>query len=191
MRALRGFARLGCASSEIFADSGLLLRAYLLLLTVPMLDLFSWLLPRTIRTGALAAPARSVERWKPSENAWRRLLTERGSRPKQVRHSFAIQRLPSGLARYPYNYCYYCVRCRWAFLVDGLGGVVPVDGDLHPLVETEAAYRRGTFARGPCGAHWASSAVIDGGRKESAQESSSSNRRASLTLVSTRINAAQ
>jgi hypothetical protein len=38
MRALRGFARLGCASSEIFADSGLLLRAYLLLLTVPMLD---------------------------------------------------------------------------------------------------------------------------------------------------------
>jgi len=107
MRALRGFARLGCASSEIFADSGLLLRAYLLLLTVPNAGSVSWLLPRTIRTGALAAPARSVERWKPSENAWRRLLTERGSRPKQVRHSFAIQRLPSGLARYPYNYCYY------------------------------------------------------------------------------------
>src|SRR5258708_17849407 len=146
-----------------------------------MLDLFSWLLPRTIRTGALAAPARSVERWKPSENAWRRLLTERGSRPKQVRHSFAIQRLPSGLARYPYNYCYFCVRCRWAFLVDGLGGVVPVDGDLHPLVETEAAYRRETFARGPCGAHWASSAVIAGRREDRAPRSLSAKRRASFS----------
>ena len=163
-----------------------------MLLRVPMLGLFSWLLPRAIRVGPPAAPARSVARSRPSASAWRRLLTMRGSRSRPpVRHLFAIQRMPSGAARYPYNYCYYCVRCRWAFLVDGLGGVVPVDGDRQPLADDESAYRRETFARGPCGAHWASSAVIDGGRKVSNQESSSSIRRASLTLVSPRSSVVQ
>jgi hypothetical protein len=151
-----------------------------------MLELFSRLLPRAIRVGSTDVPARSVANLTPSESGWRRLQTLRSSPGKPVRHLFAIQRLPSGVARYPYNYCYYCVRCRWAFLVDGLGGVVPVDAELHPLVETTAAYRRETFAHGPCGAHWASAAVIDGGRKLSDQESPVSNRRASLTLVSPR-----
>jgi len=187
MRALRGFARLRRSSSKILANSGLPLWAHLMLLQVPMLELFSWLLPRAIRSSLLAAPDRSITRSKPSANAWRRLLTTRGSCSiAPVRHLFAIQRMPSGTARYPYNYCYYCVRCRWAFLVDGHGGVVPVDHDRQPLADAEAAYRRETFARGPCGAHWASSAVIDGGRKGSDQESSSSDRRASLTLVSPR-----
>jgi hypothetical protein len=154
-----------------------------------MLELFSKLLPRAMRLGAVAAPTRSVVKLKPSESGWRRLRTERSSADKNVRHLFAIQRLPSGVVRYPYNYCYYCVRCRWAFLVDGLGGVVPVDAELHPLVETTAAYRRETFARGPCGAHWASTAVIDGGRRLSDQESPVSNRRALLTLIRPRSSA--
>jgi hypothetical protein len=169
--------------------SGLPLPAYLLLLHLPMLELFSWLLPHAIPASPLAAPARSVERPKPSANAWRRLRTAPSSRSRPVRHLFAIQRLPSGTARYPYNYCYYCVRCRWEFLVDGFGGVVPVDHDRQPLPDAEAAYRRETFARGPCSAHWASSAVIDGGRKVSDQQASSSDRRASLTLVCPRSSA--
>jgi hypothetical protein len=154
-----------------------------------MLELLSWLLPRAIRVSPLAAPAGSVEQLKPSANAWRRLRTAPSSRSTPVRHLLAIQRLPSGTARYPYNYCYYCVRCRWEFLVDGFGGVVPVDHYRQPLPDAEAAYRRETFACGPCGAHWASSAVIDGGRKVSDQQASSSDRRESLTLVCPRSSA--
>ena len=64
--------------------------------------------------------------------------------------------------------------------------MVPVDDQRQPLLDAEAAYRRDTFARGPCGAHWASTAVIDGGRKLTDQEPPSSSRRASLTLVNPR-----
>jgi hypothetical protein len=189
MHSLCGFARRYRPPSKMFSQFGLSLRAHLMLLRCLMLELFSKLLPRVMRLGAVAAPTPGVASLKPSESGWRRLQTGRSSLGKTVRHLFAIQRLPSGVARYPYNYCYYCVRCRWAFLVDGLGGVVPVDGDLHPLVETTAAYRRETFAHGPCGAHWASTAVIDGGRKRSDQESPVSNRRASLTLIRPRSSA--
>ena len=152
-----------------------------------MRGLLTWLLPRAIRVSPPVGPPRSVMRSNPSASAWRRLLTARNSRGgPPVRHLFAIQRMPSDTGSYPYDYCYYCVRCRWAFLVDGIGGVVPVGDHRQPLPDAEVAYRRETFARGPCGAHWASSAVVDGGRQVTAQEPSGSNRRTSLTLVSPR-----
>jgi len=89
----------------------------------------------------------------------------------------------TGTTIHPYNYCYYCVRCRWAFQVDGRGGVIAVDNQNRPLEGEVAAYRVKTFPKGPCDAHWASSAVIDGGRKAVVEESSNANRRAPLTLV--------
>ena len=158
-----------------------------MLLRVLMLKLFSRLLPHPLRFSSPVTSAPGVDKPRPSVNAWRRLLTARNSRSElPVRHLFAIQRMPRGTVLHPYDYCYYCVRCRWAFLVDGRGGVVPVDDQRQPLLDAEAAYRRDTFARGPCGAHWASTAVIDGGRKLTDQEPPGSSRRASLTLVNPR-----
>jgi hypothetical protein len=192
MLALRSFALLCRSSSGKFTNSNRRLRAHLMLFPAPMRELFSWLLPRAIGITPDAEPVRSVLRSRPSISAWRRLLAARNSRGEPpVRHLFAIQRMPTGTTRYPYNYCYYCVRCRWMFLVDGIGGVVPVDDQRQPLPDAEAAYRHETFARGPCGANWASSAVIDGGRKAADQEAPGSNRRASLTLVSPRRSAVQ
>ena len=191
MLALRAFARLCRASSGKPTDSNQPPAGTFDAVPAAMRELLSWLLPRAIRVNSVAEPARSIANPRPTESGWRRLRTARILAARPVRHLFAIQRLPSGLARYPYNYCYYCVRCRWSFLVDGLGGVEPVDANLHPLVETEAAYRRETFARGPCGATWASSAVVDGGRKSAEQGSPGSNRRASLTLVSARRSVVQ
>ncbi len=156
-----------------------------------MLELVARLWTRTTIVNDLVAPDRSAERSHPSTNAWQRLFAARNSRPRYVRHLFAIQRFRSGTARRPYNYCYYCVRCRWAFLVDGRGGVVAVDDDKRPLDGVVGAYRVESFRRGPCGAHWASSAVIDGGLKARDKESSASGHKAPLTLVSTRKSGVQ
>jgi hypothetical protein len=119
------------------------------------------------------------------------MLTARSTRSKRVKHLFAIERLRTGTARHPYNYRYFCVRCRWAFWFDGRGGVVAVDGDNRPLEGVVGAYRVGSFAHGPCGAHWASSAVIDGGLKERDRQTAAPTRRAPLTLVSPRRSAVQ
>lgn len=70
-----------------------------------------------------------------------------------ARHSYAIKvlgKLP-GLFQ-PQRYAYYCVRCKWSFLVnDGRRGVVTaLDASGKPLERTEAAQRVATFTDGPC-----------------------------------------
>jgi hypothetical protein len=162
-----------------------------MLLPVTMLELVSWIMPRALGLNRLNAPAPTVERARPSVGTWRGLFTSRTSPDKRAKHLFAIQRLPRGAASHPYNYCYYCVRCRWNFLVDGRGGVVAVGEDNQPLDNAVAELREKSFACGPCGAHWASIAVVEGGRKERVQEPPSDARTAPLTLVRPRREAAQ
>ena len=70
-----------------------------------------------------------------------------------LRHSFAIKvlgKLP-GLFQ-PQRYAYYCVRCKWSFVVnDGKRGVITaLDECNEPLYGVEAAKRLSTFADGPC-----------------------------------------
>lgn len=164
--------------------------------TEPMLELVARLWGRSASVNNLVSPQRTAtvsgdKRSHPTTTAWQRLFNARRSRPRHVRHLFAIQRFRSGTARNPYNYCYYCVRCRWAFLVDGRGGVVAVDKDNRALDGVVGAYRVETFKLGPCGAHWASSAIINGGRAVSEDEPANTIRKAPLTLVSSRKSAAQ
>src|SRR5260221_4447101 len=69
------------------------------------------------------------------------------------RHSYAIKvlgKLPGFFQ--PQRYSYYCVRCKWSFLVnDGRRGVVTaLDASGKPLERTEAAERVATFTDGPC-----------------------------------------
>jgi len=155
-----------------------------------MLELVARFWPRTNGVNDFAA-VDHAEQSRPSVSSLRRLLATQISGRRYAKHLFAIQRMRTGTTLHPYNYCYYCVRCRWAFQVDGRGGVVAVDNQNRPLEDEVAAYRVKTFPNGPCDAHWASSAVIDGGRKEVVKESSKANRRAALTLVSMRRKALQ
>jgi len=166
-------------------------------LTNPMLELVARLWARTVSVNNFVAPDRNAERSHASAKtshrsakAWQRLFSARNTRIRHVRHLFAIQRFRNGTVRNPYNYCYYCVRCRWAFLVDGRGGVVAVDKDNRPLEGVVGAYRVETFKHGPCGAHWGSSAVINGGRAMSDEEPANAIRKVPLTLVGSRKSAA-
>jgi hypothetical protein len=72
-----------------------------------------------------------------------------------VRHSFAIQTLGKrpGLFQ-AQRYLYYCVRCKWTFLINDTGrnAVTPVDSAGKELVAHEAHRRLLTFAQGPCSA---------------------------------------
>ncbi len=68
-------------------------------------------------------------------------------------HSFAIQVLgkrPGFLQ--PQRYLYYCVRCKWAFLVNeaGRGVVTAVDQQGDPPEPEESRRRLLTFEQGPC-----------------------------------------
>src|SRR5260221_2261162 len=70
-----------------------------------------------------------------------------------LRHSFAIKvlgKLP-GLFQ-PQRYAYYCVRCKWSFVVnDGKRGVITaLDASGEALNGLEAVKRVSTFADGPC-----------------------------------------
>jgi hypothetical protein len=157
-----------------------------------MLEFVARMLARATVVIPFAAQDRSANMSRPSRDGWQRLLAARNSSSgRRVRHLFAIQRLRQGAAGGSYNHCYYCVRCRWAFLVDGRGGVIAVDSDNQPLAHEEAAHRVESFAHGPCGAHWASSAIIDGGHKVSDSESLTTCGRTALTVVSTRRDAVQ
>ncbi|MDB5108026.1 MAG: hypothetical protein JWM69_967 [Candidatus Binatus sp.] len=74
-------------------------------------------------------------------------------KPVPLRHSFAIKPLErlSGLFP-PRRYLYYCIRCKWSFLInDGKRGVLTALGnDGVPLTRDEARRRCETFALGPC-----------------------------------------
>jgi hypothetical protein len=70
---------------------------------------------------------------------------------KPARHEFAIEDL--GQARWltPHRYRYFCIRCRWLFLIENrLGDATAVDESGQPLREPEQGTRVATFALGPC-----------------------------------------
>ena len=68
-------------------------------------------------------------------------------------HNFAVKvldKLPGYFQ--PRRYSFFCVRCRWSFLVnDGRRGVITaLDANGNPMDPDEAAERIATFAQGPC-----------------------------------------
>jgi hypothetical protein len=66
-----------------------------------------------------------------------------------LRHEFVIGPLcDSPLFRQKAR-LYYCIRCRWHFLVSEKK-VVVLDEDRHPIVGPDSAARFNTFAEGPC-----------------------------------------
>jgi hypothetical protein len=178
-------------AAKISAALHVRIRAHLMRVRVAMLEFVARMLARTTVVIPFAAQDRSAN-MSLSRDRWQRLFAARNSSSgPRVRHLFAIERLRKGAARGSYSHCYYCVRCRWAFLVDGRGGVIAVDSDHQPLAHEQAAHRVESFAHGPCGAHWASSAIIDGGLKVSNSESLTTSGRTPLTVVSTRRDAVQ
>lgn len=68
-----------------------------------------------------------------------------------LRHDFIIEDLGQAGWLRPHSYRYYCVRCRWTFLIEGRRGeVTALDEVGAPLPEAENARRISTFALGPC-----------------------------------------
>jgi hypothetical protein len=68
-------------------------------------------------------------------------------------HSFAVKildKLPGYFQ--PRRYHFFCVRCRWSFLVNnGRRGVITaIDEDGNPIDAPEAERRIATLAQGPC-----------------------------------------
>ncbi|HVB81527.1 MAG TPA: hypothetical protein VNE82_16470 [Candidatus Binataceae bacterium] len=79
------------------------------------------------------------------------LWPKRASLPRTVplRHDFVVgpQRHSELLLR-PAR-LYYCIRCKWSFLV-GANTIVVLDEDENPLAGEESIRRFKTFAQGPC-----------------------------------------
>ena len=66
-----------------------------------------------------------------------------------VRHEFVIGPFcDSALFRRKAR-LYYCIRCRWQFLVSEKK-VVVLDNDGHPMAGADSSARFNTFAEGPC-----------------------------------------
>ena len=70
---------------------------------------------------------------------------------KPARHEFAIEHLGQAGWLKPHRYRYYCIRCRWLFLVENRrGDALAVDELDRPLSQAENTARVATFAIGPC-----------------------------------------
>jgi hypothetical protein len=70
---------------------------------------------------------------------------------KPARHEFAIEDLGQAGWLKPHRYRYFCIRCRWLFLIENRrGDATAVDGSWRPLREPEQSTRVATFALGPC-----------------------------------------
>ena len=68
-----------------------------------------------------------------------------------MRHSFAIKDLGQSGWFKPHRYRYFCVLCRWTFLVDNRrGDAFALDESGQALSGAENAARAATFALGPC-----------------------------------------
>jgi len=71
----------------------------------------------------------------------------------EMRHNFTIWALEKSGTSRRHLHLYYCVRCKWAFLVDDYSAsVTPLDQDGNPLRAPEAGRRLATFGVGPCAA---------------------------------------
>jgi hypothetical protein len=70
---------------------------------------------------------------------------------KPARHEFAIEDLGQAGWLTPHRYRYFCIRCRWLFLIENrLGDATAVDESGRPLREPEQSTRVAAFALGPC-----------------------------------------
>jgi hypothetical protein len=68
-----------------------------------------------------------------------------------MRHMFAIEDLGQSGWFKPHSYRYFCVLCRWRFLVENRhGDVTASDESGKALNGAEGAARVATFAFGPC-----------------------------------------
>jgi hypothetical protein len=70
-----------------------------------------------------------------------------------LRHNFAIRDLGKRPGLFQgHRYLYYCVHCKWAFLINDTSraAVTPVDAAGKPLESGESRRRLGTFVQGPC-----------------------------------------
>jgi hypothetical protein len=70
--------------------------------------------------------------------------------PAEKRHNFAIWVLKDEPASRRRLYLYYCVRCNWAFSVDGRGLVIPLNSNGGRIEGEDGSERLATFATGPC-----------------------------------------
>jgi hypothetical protein len=77
--------------------------------------------------------------------------TTRAIAAGKLKHNFAIKLLKKTGLFQPQPYLYFCVRCRFTFLVNQTrGSIVAVNPDGKPLSEPENSARIATFAEGPC-----------------------------------------
>jgi len=68
-----------------------------------------------------------------------------------MRHMFAIKDLGQSGWFKPHSYRYFCVLCRWSFLVENRrGDATALDESGRALNGAEGAARAATFALGPC-----------------------------------------
>jgi hypothetical protein len=116
-----------------------------------MLELVSRIWPRAFALTNFAAPDRTAEKLGGWRLAFRRRPKDKAVQERPLRHLFAIEYLSNGRSLHGYDHRYYCVRCRWLFMVDRHGGVIALDALDKPLPISEGARRVRTFAYGPCG----------------------------------------
>ncbi|HTW88763.1 MAG TPA: hypothetical protein VMD75_12240 [Candidatus Binataceae bacterium] len=69
-----------------------------------------------------------------------------------MRHEFAINDLGAEAGWFKgHRYVYFCVRCRWTFLVvNRRGDAIALNEAGQPLPEAENLRRQASFALGPC-----------------------------------------
>ena len=82
-------------------------------------------------------------------NFWVNRFKSLGRRPTDTRHAFVIGPLCKSAIFQQKARLYYCVRCKWSFLVCG-GKVVVLDEDGSPLGGDGSRLRFATFEKGPC-----------------------------------------
>ncbi|MBF6560363.1 MAG: hypothetical protein IVW56_08750 [Candidatus Binataceae bacterium] len=121
-------------------------RARLMLLRRKMYELLARLFPRPFGfvRSTIGAHAPRVASAPPEA----RLVCE--AEPATKGHLYAIERLRDAGRSTPFRHRYYCVRCRWSFLVNGRGAVKAVGEGNRKLLSAEAARRAQTFVAGPC-----------------------------------------
>jgi hypothetical protein len=82
-------------------------------------------------------------------NFWRKLTTSQNGRTTRLRHDFVIgPQRHSDLFGRPAR-LYYCVRCKFSFLVCG-SKVAVLDEDELPITGEESLRGFDTFGEGPC-----------------------------------------
>ena len=68
-----------------------------------------------------------------------------------MRHTFAIKDLGQSSWMKPHRYRYFCILCRWTFLVENRrGDAIALDESGQPVSGPENVERVATFALGPC-----------------------------------------